>query len=1016
MSRTLTGQYASGVTLSNVADNPVTVANTASVSSQLNGIALYGESTSGQADQNFPWTVTNFGVVRAVGTSSNGILLESAGLVTNGKVGVSGYISGGRQGISMARFAGTVDNFGIVTATGSGGVGVDLHAGGTATNFGVFSGYTAGLEIDGAAGTVANYGSITATGTFGATYGVRLKNAAGSVLSNAAAGYIGAADAVSVYATNDVTIINSGVIENEMLLEDGATIINGKSGSTGGRITGFGGTDIHGAPGTVVNYGSIDSAEFGIRMKSGGSFSNAQGSARLNVGSLGSEGIIIYGGLGSVGNLGSITAAGTDGGSAILLGNGGTVTNGSPTDSTALLEDNVTDKDIGIEVETAAGTVTNFATINAGYGVLFRVNGLVNNAGIAAYIVGQYFGVVIENADAGTNVTNLGTIRAIGGNLNPGFGSHGVDLMGTGGTVVNGSSVVTTALIEADESGVTSGANGTISNGVIVAGGTIVNYATMQATRNGAYLFGGGDVVNGPGGDTAALMSGGHFGVFSNGTAGITVTNFGTIAGTGSIGVGIGLANSGNNTLTNGGTISGAGGTAVTIGGVGNDRLVVDPGAVFTGVVAASASASNTLELASAGSAGTLSGFGSTFDNFGSIVFDTGSDWFISGSPNGLAGTISGFALGDTIEVSGISATGSLYFGGALILSSDSGPAVLNLPGSFSTSDFVVTNVAAGADVTLACFAAGTRIRTERGAVPVEALHIGDRVPVVLGGAAQPIVWLGHRRIDCRRHADPTQVWPVRLCAGAFGPGRPFRDLLLSPDHALFIDGVLIPVRYLVNGSTIRQEAHDAVTYWHVELPRHDVVFAEGVPTESYLDTGNRGAFVEGGAVRDLHPDFARGVWEAAGCAPLVVSGSRVAAAKRRLIVRAMALGHRLSDDPDITVLAGGRAVPVEQVGRIRRVRLPRTRSVRLVSRVWQPAHVRAASDDTRSLGIGISRVWIDGTPIGLDAQCLSEGWHGREAEWRWTDGDACVVTQGARTLAFEVALTGEYWREAQVA
>ena len=103
--------------------------------------------------------------------------------------------------------------------------------------------------------------------------------------------------------------------------------------------------------------------------------------------------------------------------------------------------------------------------------------------------------------------------------------------MGTGGTVINGSSAITTALIEADETGVTSGANGTISNGVILGGGTIVNYATIQATRNGAYLFAGGDVVNGPGGDTAALMSGGHFGVYSSGTVATTITNFGTIAG-----------------------------------------------------------------------------------------------------------------------------------------------------------------------------------------------------------------------------------------------------------------------------------------------------------------------------------------------------------------------------------------------------------------------------------------------------------------------------------------------------
>ena len=74
--------------------------------------------------------------------------------------------------------------------------------------------------------------------------------------------------------------------------------------------------------------------------------------------------------------------------------------------------------------------------------------------------------------------------------------------------------------------------------------------------------------------------------------------------------------------------------------------------------------------------------------------------------------------------------------------------------------------------------------------------------------------------------------------AGAFSEGAPRRDLLLSPDHAVYIDDVLIPIRYLVNGVSIVQQTVDAVTYWHVELPEHDVLLAEGLPAESFLDTG----------------------------------------------------------------------------------------------------------------------------------------------------------------------------------
>ena len=57
--------------------------------------------------------------------------------------------------------------------------------------------------------------------------------------------------------------------------------------------------------------------------------------------------------------------------------------------------------------------------------------------------------------------------------------------------------------------------------------------------------------------------------------------------------------------------------------------------------------------------------------------------------------------------------------------------------------------------------------------------------------------------------------------AGTFGPGQPVVDLYLSPDHAVFVEGVLIPIRYLVNGRSIAPVRTDKITYYHVELPRH---------------------------------------------------------------------------------------------------------------------------------------------------------------------------------------------------
>ena len=122
---------------------------------------------------------------------------------------------------------------------------------------------------------------------------------------------------------------------------------------------------------------------------------------------------------------------------------------------------------------------------------------------------------------------------------------------------------------------------------------------------------------------------------------------------------------------------------------------------------------------------------------------------------------------------------------------------------------------------------------------------VGDRVRLRSGRVAE-VIWLGHRHVDCRRYQRPETVWPGPDSAGAFDEGLPHCDLWLSPDHAVFVDEVLIPVRYLVNGSSIAPEPREQVTYWHVEFARHDALLAEGLPSESYLDTGNRRAFSNG--------------------------------------------------------------------------------------------------------------------------------------------------------------------------
>jgi hypothetical protein len=119
------------------------------------------------------------------------------------------------------------------------------------------------------------------------------------------------------------------------------------------------------------------------------------------------------------------------------------------------------------------------------------------------------------------------------------------------------------------------------------------------------------------------------------------------------------------------------------------------------------------------------------------------------------------------------------------------------------------------------------------------------------------------------------------VAAGAFGTGRPHRDLWLSPDHAVHVLGVLIPIKYLINGGSIARVAVDEVEYYHLALPGHDVLLAEGLAVESWLDSGGRANFANAGPAVALHPDFAARVWEYEGCLPLIISGSKLEAARR---------------------------------------------------------------------------------------------------------------------------------------
>jgi len=118
----------------------------------------------------------------------------------------------------------------------------------------------------------------------------------------------------------------------------------------------------------------------------------------------------------------------------------------------------------------------------------------------------------------------------------------------------------------------------------------------------------------------------------------------------------------------------------------------------------------------------------------------------------------------------------------------------------FADSGHLGSVIGSGTDITLsnvACFAAGTCILTSTGERAVETLRVGDIVLTLSGSGlvAQPVKWLGHRRIDLTSHPRLETVAPVRVQLGAFADGIPHRDLMVSPNHAIFVDGKLICAR-----------------------------------------------------------------------------------------------------------------------------------------------------------------------------------------------------------------------------
>ncbi len=313
--------------------------------------------------------------------------------------------------------------------------------------------------------------------------------------------------------------------------------------------------------------------------------------------------------------------------------------------------------------------------------MLFDAGGVVNDGRIAlgpsTLLAASLNGIGSVTIDAGSTLAVQGTVAAgetivfagIGGVLDLG------DPAGMAGTIVG--------YVSGDE--INTGPQTVSNNGTITG-----------ANQCGVVLATGGLVTNA----ASASIAGSYAGVFIFGGAG-TVANDGSIAG-GSVGVKLAAGG----TLTSAGTIIGKSGTAVEFGGGGPGLLVLEPGFAITGAVSGSTGVSDTLVLASAASAGVLTGLGTKFVNFGSIVLDAGATWAISGTVTvGQSLVSAGDVTGATIDGgrlvvaagAAVAATGAggLTIAGGTISNAGTMPAANGSPLAFQSA-VVNTNNAGG--------------------------------------------------------------------------------------------------------------------------------------------------------------------------------------------------------------------------------------------------------------------------------------------------------------------------------
>ncbi|EUK18927.1 Hint domain-containing protein [Commensalibacter papalotli (ex Servin-Garciduenas et al. 2014)] len=537
-----------------------------------------------------------------------------------------------------------------------------------------------------------------------------------------------------------------------------------------------------------------------------------------------------------------------------------------------------------------------------------------------------------------------------------------------------------------DYTNIVSGGSQTVASGAIVYNTSILG--SGQGTgRTSQTILSGGIASN-------TFISGGYQNVGDGATANnTTVTNGAIYAGDGS--------NLGNITINNGGWLDVSMGTNI------KGEVTLNPG----GSALITTSNGGVINLV-----GDTNG-GLTIIGEPPLINWEGNDASVTTQIQGFSGTDADHSDSILLEYEDIEfgkLTGVTFpDNDHITITMDTGFSLtLNIVGIKQTGYSIQTPSDGGLGLVLTvCFLSGTEIQTETGVKNIEALQSGDLVTTYDWAKKKYIervvTWVGQKYCRVNKHLpDDMAGYPVRILKGAIAENVPYKDLLITAEHCLFFEDKFIPVRMLVNGSTIFYDySITSYEYYHVELEEHSVIIADGMLTESYLDTGNRHAFNHHHKVIETSLCSAKD-WTKNAAAPLVVDRGVVEPLynelkERNSIVKTEYQGrnYKLIEDPDI-YLVTDQGVIIRQ----KRVfngyvtfMLPST-----VQFVWINSRrnrlcdvIGPFIDNRHFLGVLINeiKIYADSALEFIEAHKEQEellGWHARQEQLgRWTNGKA---------------------------